>query len=348
MSEEELKTNTNGSTEGPKPLEFMVMPPLSGGPQAPTLGIAGSVRTSKFLLGRKAVVVIAVGVVLLGAGAWYVYAKFGGGKPQEVAAPIDIIAPAVEPQIVDSDSDGLTDDKEFASSTNPQKPDTDSDGLADGDEVNIYLSNPLLRDTDGDTFSDGKEVMGGYSPTKNSLERAGTEELLAWTKAISDFGLHEPSATTLNIVSKAVDPTQNFYENEAFGYKLVLPSVLSHRESADGREVGFFVTGTDPGDAEIDTDPIFAVVAVRTAGVSLLAWAESFYDGQNFASLEEKDSEDGETVQVGSLQSSGTCKQDIALFAKGTMVIALTWSCNQAVEFGPLYEEMVTTFAFSP
>jgi outer membrane protein OmpA-like peptidoglycan-associated protein len=60
--------------------------------------------------------------------------------------------------IVDSDGDGLTDDREAQLGTDPLNPDTDGDGLKDGEEVDVYGTDPLNPDTDGDGLKDGAEV----------------------------------------------------------------------------------------------------------------------------------------------------------------------------------------------
>lgn len=44
---------------------------------------------------------------------------------------------------LDSDGDGLSDEKEAMLGTDPNKVDTDGDGLSDGDEVLVYDTNPL-------------------------------------------------------------------------------------------------------------------------------------------------------------------------------------------------------------
>jgi len=106
-----------------------------------------------------------------------------------------------EEEIVDSDHDGLTDNKETnIHKTDPNKWDTDGDGYGDGDEVwNGYSpllsgDNKLSRvdtdkdglndafevafgsdlknpDTDGDDYTDGVEVYTGFSPTKGKFVR---------------------------------------------------------------------------------------------------------------------------------------------------------------------------------
>ena len=65
---------------------------------------------------------------------------------------------------MDSDADGLTDEREKELGTDPESADTDGDGLLDKQEVEIYETDPNNPDTDGDGFLDGEEVKGGYDP----------------------------------------------------------------------------------------------------------------------------------------------------------------------------------------
>lgn len=79
---------------------------------------------------------------------------------------IDYIEPVmpVEPVVVDTDSDGLSDDREKILGTNINMADTDGDGLLDKEEVDLYGTNPLNPDTDGDGYADGSELSSGYDP----------------------------------------------------------------------------------------------------------------------------------------------------------------------------------------
>lgn len=72
--------------------------------------------------------------------------------------------PVIEPEPVDTDADGLTDDEEIVLGTDPLLADTDSDGLSDGDEVNTYSTDPLNPDTDAGGIFDGQEVIDGTDP----------------------------------------------------------------------------------------------------------------------------------------------------------------------------------------
>jgi hypothetical protein len=65
---------------------------------------------------------------------------------------------------IDTDEDGLSDDREIEFGTDPFNWDSDGDELSDGDEVLNWGTDPLNPDTDGDGFTDGEEVKSGYSP----------------------------------------------------------------------------------------------------------------------------------------------------------------------------------------
>ncbi|KKW17392.1 MAG: hypothetical protein UY58_C0004G0016 [Candidatus Magasanikbacteria bacterium GW2011_GWA2_50_22] len=73
-------------------------------------------------------------------------------SPAQVAPPLD------------TDGDGLSDDKERSLGTDPGSPDSDTDGLFDREEVETYQTDPRNPDTDGDGYLDGQEVRNGYNP----------------------------------------------------------------------------------------------------------------------------------------------------------------------------------------
>ncbi len=63
------------------------------------------------------------------------------------------------PELNDSDSDGLLDGEEvYTYFTDPKDYDSDNDGLLDGEEVLIYLTDPKDYDSDNDKLNDGEEV----------------------------------------------------------------------------------------------------------------------------------------------------------------------------------------------
>jgi len=85
--------------------------------------------------------------------------------------------PVIEPEPVDTDSDGLTDDEEVLLGTDPLVADTDSDGLIDGDEVNTYGTDPLVADTDSDGLIDGDEVNTyGTDPLDSDTDDGGVSD----------------------------------------------------------------------------------------------------------------------------------------------------------------------------
>ena len=69
----------------------------------------------------------------------------------------EIIAHGSNPDLADTDGDGLSDGEEITRGTNPLLADTDGDGLSDGEEI-TRATNPLLADTDGDGLGDGDEI----------------------------------------------------------------------------------------------------------------------------------------------------------------------------------------------
>lgn len=70
----------------------------------------------------------------------------------------EIIVRLTNPDLADTDSDGVNDGQEVTDATNPLIADSDGDGLTDGDEK-TRSTNPLLSDTDGDGYSDSYEVQ---------------------------------------------------------------------------------------------------------------------------------------------------------------------------------------------
>lgn len=74
-----------------------------------------------------------------------------------------------DPQISDSDQDGLNDGLEVKTyGTNPLLKDSDGDGLTDGDEANTHGTDPTLADTDGDKVNDALEITAGTNPNDSS------------------------------------------------------------------------------------------------------------------------------------------------------------------------------------
>jgi len=146
-------------------------------------------KTGRFLF---IAVVSFVGLIIFLAVVWWIYTQFvHPADPVVTDTSTNIILPTANDdrtgsslngidnslsgsqvddtvlfgQPVDTDGDGLDDEREASVGTDMNNWDTDGDLLSDGDEVIIWKTNPLNVDTDGDGFGDGTEVKGGYSPT---------------------------------------------------------------------------------------------------------------------------------------------------------------------------------------
>jgi hypothetical protein len=71
------------------------------------------------------------------------------------------------------DGDGLSYADEIKLGTDPEVADTDRDGLTDGEEVNSYNTNPLNKDSDGDGVLDGQEILNGTNPLNRDTDGDG-------------------------------------------------------------------------------------------------------------------------------------------------------------------------------
>ncbi len=154
--------------------------------------------------GLVTMIIVVIGVVILGAGSWWIYNSFmkvpleddfvvpavnlldaeeedATLPAPEVVEPVEVVSDEVllptddltqdiiDDQIlfgepIDKDGDSLDDERELEIGTDPNNWDTDGDELGDGDEVIIWKTDPNNWDTDGDTFPDGQEIKNGYNP----------------------------------------------------------------------------------------------------------------------------------------------------------------------------------------
>ena len=287
-------------------------------------------------------------VLLVTAFILYSY-FFSSSSEKSDDKSFDISVPASGVIEDDPDEDGLSNDRERELGTDPENADSDSDGLADGDEVNIYGSDPLLTDTDLDTFDDGAEVAGGFSPTVNSTEKASAEELQTWADKISEFGLHEPTQSTLS-AKKGVVETQIglVYENETFGFKIEVPQVLIAREDEQKRNIGLYVVGTSISE-DLLSDPITITIAVAVEGQTLDEWIDSIYEIEvDYTSRENVTLVNSGGIAMTDVVVGGNeCKSSKTFFKFGGDVVIVTVLCNQSLEFGNLYNQVINSFRFT-
>jgi len=98
----------------------------------------------------------------------------------------EIVLTQTSPLTADSDGDGTTDPREdpdgdgldnaaeIAAGTDPQIPDTDRDGLTDREETETYETNATAPDTDQDGLLDGEEIELGTDPLVADTDDDGT------------------------------------------------------------------------------------------------------------------------------------------------------------------------------
>ena len=182
------ETDKFNKEQSAKPPVFQPKQPTAPGAEDITDKEQPSGGSKKFII----IGAIALAVILLGFGSWYIYSKFFPISGEEFQAPADEQAqePAEQPEeqepvtesesqpvsqseitpqpsvnlFLDSDHDGLTDEEEKQLGTAVDSLDTDKDKLFDREEVKVYKTDPLNPDTDGDGFLDGEEVKSGYNP----------------------------------------------------------------------------------------------------------------------------------------------------------------------------------------
>lgn len=94
-----------------------------------------------------------------------------------------------DPEVADTDGDGLDDKQERDLRTDPASADTDSDGLSDADEINVWGSSPTNVDTDGDATDGGSKPVNNTLFDGNEVSSLRTSPTLADTDGdkISDF-----------------------------------------------------------------------------------------------------------------------------------------------------------------
>lgn len=343
----------NSPTGSDPNLDFVIMPKMSENQQMVKTDLKKT-ASRPLSQNRRKFLVIGAGVLtalVLGALAYFAYERFSSPSSSSSSQP-EVLVPVTKQPDADSDNDGLTDAREKALGTNQNKADSDGDGLADGDEVNVYASDPLLPDTDGDKYDDGQEVARAYSPISNSVDAASVTERQKWLKNSVEFGLHEPTSTTLKSKAAAGQPIQSgsanttAYINKVYGYSMEIPPALGYQEQKNGRDVGIYIASTVPED-NAEQDPFYVALAGRTdgSGQSLRSWAETQYPVADYEKLQEFTINSQPAVRLFGLKSD-VCSQDKTFFVKNGSVIAVTWTCADTGALGQYYDQIVNSFKF--
>lgn len=353
------KSNQGTGPAGDKEMEYQVMPhfdvqkPAASQNKNRLPQSFGGESVHKKSGWMKILIIAAAILITLGVAGYFLYPKLFGDKNEVAPSPppaqtINVDEPKNEP--VDTDEDGLMDDKEIELGSKTDDPDSDGDGLADGDEVNIYNSDPMLADSDADSFDDGREVAREYSPIINTSEKASTVELQRWTQRIDEYGLHEPTPETL-ILKKEVpgqSALKTTYTNEVLQFSIDLPSMLNSRESEDGRAVGIYITGKRSSDTDVTTDPITITQAVKVESETLQDWIDGQYQiGIDYESIEIITTHDLQPIRlIGATTGEESCSKNQTFFAKDNTIIILTLVCNESQDFILLYQQVLESFKF--
>lgn len=142
-----------------------------------------------------------------------------------------------DPDLFDTDNDGLSDGEEYIARTDPRRADTDGDGLTDLQEVVRWNTDANSADSDGDardpngtrspdsSFFDGAEVTAGTSPSQADTDGDG----------VSDFDEFEQSRNAVIAeipqvdiaVTSAIAMTMNIEYSETTGSTTEYGSVFS-------------------------------------------------------------------------------------------------------------------------
>jgi hypothetical protein len=157
-----------------------------------------------------------------------------------------------DPTVADTDGDGLDDGAELDNGTDPTVADTDGDALRDGKEI-YYGTDPTVADTDGDGEIDGQEVAVGTDPTKADRDDDGLsdsrEKELGTDPTVADTdgdGIEDGRE-----VEQGTDPTMKDTDGDGLSDERELTELTSDPTEVDSDGDGL----TDPEEVAGPTDP---------------------------------------------------------------------------------------------
>lgn len=102
-----------------------------------------------------------------------------------------------DPNLADTDGDGIGDFDEKHYGTNPRSSDTDNDDLSDYKELNHIYSDPANQDSDGDTLTDGLEF--NFFKTSPTLDDTDSDQLKDFDEI--NLGNRDPRLADLPLVA---------------------------------------------------------------------------------------------------------------------------------------------------
>ncbi|MFT7670346.1 MAG: hypothetical protein ACI8X5_003054, partial [Planctomycetota bacterium] len=118
---------------------------------------------------------------LLETAGWDIVIDTAGYGSDAEGSLLTIRTVTSDPNLFDTDGDGLNDGAEFLIGSDPRSADTDGDGLTDAEEWNTWFTNPNTVDTDADSrgpahnltpdafLFDGQELAGDTHVTSPTL-----------------------------------------------------------------------------------------------------------------------------------------------------------------------------------
>lgn len=174
-----------------------IQTPAVPAPKAPPKAVVPPKKQPKKGGATKWILIIgALFLLILGAGAWYVLSVVNPSTQTEPEVEVEVEEPVTRPEPVVEEPDVEVEEPDvepevkdpFGGQVTPGT-DTDSDGLTDVEEEVVYQTNTRLPDSDSDGFLDGNEVFHRYNPNgtaPGTLIGSGLVTML-WGQAGSVF-----------------------------------------------------------------------------------------------------------------------------------------------------------------